>query len=130
MYKQPKSHLIMFCHTNKYFSFNLLSGNSSEMFFSNLLPLGIMASQVSGFIDSWAHCLVRETMVNPKEDSVIIMTVTAGFLMLHHAFLRASQQLDEASSMIPVYRGGSQVSKSLSKLSKVILLEGGVKLLA
>lgn len=87
-----------------------------------------MASQVSDFIDSWAHRLVRETMVNPKEDSV--MTVIAEFLMLHHAFLRVSQQLDETSSMIPVYRGGSQVSKSLNNLSKVILLEGGVKLLA
>lgn len=69
-------------------------------------------------------------MVNPKENSVMMTTVTAGVLMLYHAFLRASQQLDEASSMIPVYRGGSQVSKSLNNLSKVILLEGGVKLLA
>lgn len=101
-----------------------------EMFLSNLLLLGIMASQVSAFTDSWAHCLVREIMVNPKEDSVIITTVMAMVLMLYRAFLRASQQLDEASSMIPVYRGGSQVSKSLDNLSKVILLEEGVKLLA
>ena len=68
-------------------------------------------------------------MVNPKEDSVIITTVMAMVLMLYHAFLRASQ-LEETSSTIPVYRGGSQVSKSLDNLSKVILLEGGVKLLA
>ena len=100
-----------------------------EMFLSNLLLLGIMASQVSGFIDSWACCLVRETRVTPKEDSVIITTVMAMVLMLYRAFLRASQ-LEEASNTIPVYRGGSLVSKSLDNLSKVILLEGGVKLLA
>ena len=51
-------------------------------------------------------------MVNPKEDSVIITTVMAMVLMLYRAFLRASQQLDEASSTIPVYRGGSQSQRA------------------
>ena len=70
-------------------------------------------------------------MVNPKEDSIVMTTVTAVVLMLHHTFLiGASQQLDEADIAIPIYRGGKKVPKMLNNLSKVILLEGGVKLLA
>lgn len=70
-------------------------------------------------------------MVNPKEDSLIMTTITAVVLMLHHTFLiGASQQLDEADIAIPIYKGGRKVSKRLNNLSKVILLEAGVKLLA
>lgn len=83
-----------FCHKNTFLEYFLI-GCLVAAFVMFLRNCYSWEFHLRSLAFSWLYCLVRESIVNPKENSVLMTSVTAAALMLHHSFLPGASQLPD-----------------------------------